>query len=569
MISVSGNKWIEQKVNINLLEKIKQDHNFNDILSRLIISRNYDFEEINIIKNDSKFINVFKHCSDFDKATDILIDSINKNEKICILGDYDVDGVSATSLLVRYFNHINQKYTYYIPDREKDGYGASTTLFKKLIQQKPKLVILVDCGSTSNEAIDFLNEYNIKSIIIDHHEINKPYPKSSVIINPKKKVDYNKYDYLCASSLTYFFLDILIKKTRSNFRLSDFLIFVLLATVCDVMPLRKLNKVIAINVFKNFKLNKNLAFKTIFDHFRLKRNLTIDDLGFLIGPIINAGGRLGFSNLGTKFLTSNNSNDVKKIASKLNNLNEKRKKIENIFLNEINFKKIKKENKNVIIYYNSKLHEGLIGIIAARLKEYFNKPSIVITKSKNFFKGSARSTPNYNIGNLIKLLIDKKIVENGGGHNMAAGFSIKKENIELLDIFIQNDYHKYNKNFKSFLKYDSEISSQAINKSLYKNISKLEPFGNGNPSPFFLIKNVKIIKSHEITKNHVSAIIKPFVGPSLNAICFNCRNTEIGNYLLSYKKKINIIAQLTNNSWNNKNIIQLIIKDLFLPANTA
>ena len=569
MISVSGKKWIEQKVDINLVEKIKQDYNFSQILSKLIISRNYDYDEINTIKNNLKLSNVFNSNSDFDKASDILIDSINKDEKICILGDYDVDGASATSLLVRYLSHINQKYFYYIPDRETDGYGASTKLFKKLILQKPKLVILVDCGSTSNEAIDFLNQNNIKSIIIDHHEINKPYPKSNVIINPKKRVDYNTYDYLCASFLTYFFIDILIKKTKSDFKLSNYLILVLLATVCDVMPLRKLNKILAINVLKDFKINDNLAFKTIFDQLSLKRNFNIDDLGFLIGPIINAGGRLGFSNLGTKFLSSNNANDIKKISLKLKNLNEKRKEIENIFLDEINFRKIKKENKSVVIYYNSKLHEGLIGIIASRLKEYYNKPSIVLTKTKNFLKASARSTPNYDIGSLIKLLIDENIIESGGGHNMAAGFTIKKKNIKLLDNFIQNDFQKKNKSFNLLLKYDFEISSKAINMNLYNSISKLEPFGNGNPSPIFLIKNVKIINSNEIGKNHVSVIIKPITGPSLNAICFNCRNTEIGNYLLSYKKKINIISQIKKNTWNNKNIIQLNIKDLFISTNTA
>ncbi len=569
MISVSGKKWIEQKVDKNLAEKIRQDYNFSNILSRLIISRKYEKEEINYIKNDLKLNNVFNNSEDFNKASNILIDIIKKKEKICILGDYDVDGVSATSLLVRYFNHINQKYFYYIPDREGDGYGASKKLFKKLIQKKPKLVILVDCGSTSNEAIDFLNQYNIKSIIIDHHEINKPYPKSNVIINPKKKVSYSNYDYLCATSLTYFFLDIVIKKTKSSFKLSNYLIIVFLATVCDVMPLRKLNKNLAINVLKKFKINKSLPFKIIFDYFDIRRNLTIDDFGFLLGPIINAGGRLGFSNLGTKLLTSDNFSEVKKIALKLIDLNEKRKKMEKFFLKEINFDKISQENKDVIIYYNSKLHEGLIGIIAARLKEYFNKPSIVITRTEKFLKASARSMPNYNIGNLIKLLIDKKIVESGGGHNMAAGFTIKRENIKLLNTFIQNDYKKINKNLDLSFKYDSEISSKAINKDLYNNLSELGPFGNGNPSPTFLIKKVKIIKSNLINENHISAIIKPITGPSLKAICFNCRNREIGNYLLFYKKEINIVALIINNSWNNKNIIQLNIKDLFLPTNTS
>ena len=187
MISVTGKSWTQQKVNKNLVEKAKQDYGLGSFLSQLIISKNYDISEIYGIHNNHKLKNIFKDDKDYLKASLILFNSINNNENICILGDYDVDGVCATSLLVRYFNHINQKHFFYIPDRVNDGYGASKKLFQKLILKKPKLIIMVDCGSTSNDAINYLNKHNIKSIIIDHHEINSPYPKSNVIINPKKK----------------------------------------------------------------------------------------------------------------------------------------------------------------------------------------------------------------------------------------------------------------------------------------------------------------------------------------------------------------------------------------------
>ena len=260
MISVSGKIWTEQKINKNLVQKLKQDYGFSDILSKLIISRNYDSSEIYGIKNKQKLINIFKNDKDFQKAFQILVNVINKNENICVLGDYDVDGTCATSLLIRYFNHINQKHFFYIPDRVEDGYGASKKLFQKLIIKKPKLIIMVDCGSTSNEAINYLNYNNIKSIIIDHHEINKPYPKSNVIINPKKELIKKEHSLLCATALTYFFIEIMVKKTNSNFEISNFLIYVLLATVCDVMPLRKINKIIAKNTIDNFNLKNNKAF---------------------------------------------------------------------------------------------------------------------------------------------------------------------------------------------------------------------------------------------------------------------------------------------------------------------
>ena len=224
--------------------------------------------------------------------------------------------------------------------------------------------------------------------------------------------------------MTYFFIETLISKTKSKFKLSNLLIYVLLATVCDVMPLRKINKIIARNTIDNFKLKNNVAISYIFDQFNLRKKLTIEDLGFLIGPIINAGGRLNYSKYGVELLSSDNHEVIKDRANKLIILNNKRKKIEQNILDKIDFNKIKKKNKNIIIYYQNNLNEGLIGIIASRLKDHFNKPSIVITRSNNFLKASARSTPSFNIGYLIKSLLDKNIIDNGGGHNMAAGFTL-------------------------------------------------------------------------------------------------------------------------------------------------
>ena len=346
--------------------------------------------------------NVFLKNDDFDKSIKLLINSINKKEKICILGDYDVDGSAATSLFIRFFESLNHPFFYYIPDREKDGYGATKKLFQKLILKKPQLIIMVDCGSTSNEAIDFLNKNEIKSLIIDHHEINKPFPKANAIINPKKDTGYIEYDYLCATTLVYFFLDLLSKKIESKINISDFLIYVLLATVCDVMPIRKLNRLIALVVLKNFDINKNLAFKELFDLNNKKNKLNINDLGYLIGPILNSGGRLGKSSFASELLSSDNINIINNISIELIKLNNKRKKIETLILNEIDFHKIESENENIIIYYNPNINEGLIGIIASRLKDYFDKPCVVITESNGILKGSARSIYAYNIGHVIK-----------------------------------------------------------------------------------------------------------------------------------------------------------------------
>ena len=564
MISISGKEWKLKQINRNLVEKLKQDYDFNEILSKLIISRKFDDNEITTINNDLNLNNIFLNNIDFNKSIKLVVNAIKKKEKICILGDYDVDGSAATSLIIKFLKYIKHPFFYYIPDRQIDGYGASKKLFQKLILNKPKLIIMVDCGSTSNEAIDFLNENKIKSLIIDHHEINKPFPNANSIINPKKDNGYKEYDYLCATTLVYFFLDLLIKETQTKIKITDYLIYVLLATVCDVMPLRKLNRLIALNTFKMFDITKNKPLNTLFELNKKKNKITINDLGYLIGPILNAGGRLGKSQYATELLSSDDDEVIKDRSNYLIRLNNKRKEIENLILGEIDFKEIKKENKDIIIYYKPNINEGLIGIIAARLKDYFDKPSIVITTSNNFLKGSARSINDYNIGHVIKKLLDKKIIIGGGGHNMAAGFTLYKESLKDFENYFLKDFLNSNINNDHSFSYESEVSSLAFNKDFYDNIKQLEPFGTGNSVPTFLLRELKIIKPVILNNKHISTILKSKKGFSIKSISFNSINTKIGEYLMNYKKNINVIGQINENIWNNKKNLQLIIRDLIL-----
>ena len=564
MISVSGKEWEEIKTNKNLVDKIKQDYNLSEVLSKLVLSRNFDEEEIFSIAENLTLKNVFSNNDDFGTSSNLLLEAIDNKDNICILGDYDVDGSVATSLFVRFFESINHPFFFYIPDREKDGYGASEKLFKKLIIKKPKLIIMVDCGSTSNDAIDFLNKNNVKSIIIDHHEINHPYPRANSIINPKKDNGYIKYDYLCATTLVYFFLELFIKKINNKIILKDYLILVLLATVCDVMPIRKINRTIAVYALREFKIEKNYMISEIFNLIKKKDKLNIGDLGFLIGPILNAGGRLGKSNYATELLSTNNKEIINQRSVKLINLNNKRKEIESLILKEIDFDNIDKDNNNIIIYYNANINEGLIGIIAARLKDHFNKPSIVITRSGDLLKGSARSTYNYDIGLAIKNAKDSNIIDIGGGHKMAAGFSMKNSNLKDFKTFIFKDFINKGVKTNHLFKYDSELSSSAFNKEFFKDIKKIEPFGIGNPMPIFLFKDLKVIKNNILKDKHISTIFRSKSDISINAISFDSMHNKIGEYLLNYKKNLNVIGHINENFWNNKNTLQLTIRDIIL-----
>ena len=564
MISVSKRNWQEIKINKNIIKKAQQVNNFSDIVSRLIVSRKFDLEEIYSIRNHLELSNKFTNNLDFINSSQLIENAINNKEKICILGDYDVDGSVATALFIKFFEKLKHPHIYYIPDRVKDGYGASKKLFQKLIKKKIELVIMVDCGSSSNEAIDFLNENKIKSLIIDHHEINKPYPKSNEIINPKKDNGYIEYDYLCATTLTYFFLEILSKKINCKINLRKYLIYVLLATVCDVMPLRKINRLISIIALKEFDINENYLIKKIYNISKKKNKININDLGFLIGPILNAGGRLGRSTYATELLSTTNQKVIDDKSVKLIALNEKRKKIEFSILNTIDFKQIENDNEDVIIFYNQNINEGLIGIVASRLKDYFNKPSIVITNSNNLLKSSARSISSYNIGKAIKRALNRNIILYGGGHNMAAGFTLKKDNLNNFRKFINEDFLKNSSKRELEFRYDSEVSFSALNKKFSEDLKKLQPFGNGNPLPTFFLKKLTAIKPKLLNNRHISCFLKSKTGSSINSICFNSANTKVGEYLLNYKKDFNVVGQINENIWDNKKTLQLIIKDIIL-----
>jgi single-stranded-DNA-specific exonuclease len=362
----------------------------------------------------------------------------------------------------------------------------------------------------------------------------------------------------------YFFLDLLSQKIKSKIRVSDYLIYVLLATVCVVMPLRKLNRHIALFTLKNFDINKNIAFKELLSLNNKKNKLNINDLGYLIGPILNAGGRLGKSNFASELLSSDDLEVVNIKSNELIELNNKRKKIETLILNEIDFNQIEKENKDVIVYYNPNINEGLIGIIAARLKDYFNKPSVVITNSNELLKGSARSVNDYNIGRAIKNSLDKNIINTGGGHNMAAGFTLEKIKLDAFKNFILQDFSNSGTLRSYKFLYDAEVSSIAFNKDFYSNIEKLEPFGTGNPEPIFLIKGLKVIKASILDSKHVSLVLKSKTGFSIKSISFNSANNKIGEYLLNYKNELKVLGQINENFWNNKKTLQLTIRDVIL-----
>ena len=567
MKSVSGKYWEEEKINNRLIEKIKIDHSFKRLIANQILLNKFDDNEIYSIKNSLEILNPFIKKSDFINAVNLLDKAIKNNENICIIGDYDVDGCISTSLLVRFLKNINANYFFYIPNRFTDGYGSSLDLVKKIIKKKPDLIIMVDNGSSSNDTIDYLNNKNIKSIIIDHHEIYKPYPKSNILINPKKDSNYSEFNYFCTGVLTYFFIDLYIKIKKLKIDFSKNLNLVLLTIVSDIMPLRKINRLIAIKVLNNTHYLQDYFFKKVFDIKKINKPIDIDDFGFLFGPIINSAGRLDDPNIIVDLFTIDNKDLKDKLINKLLLLNEKRKFIEEKILDTIDFKKINFEDSPILIYENYNINEGIIGIIASKIKTYFDKPAVVITKSGDKYKGSARSTNNFPIGKCIKIALDKKLLDSGGGHNLAAGFIIKKKNIENFKSFL-NNFSK-NKISPTIYKYVSKISLNSLNRDFLLDLNKLQPFGEKNINPYFLLENVRIIKSKKIKNKFVTCFVKNKSGKMIQALTFSFMNSDLCNNILYNKNELNMIIQVKEKFWNNKKSLQLIIIDIFHNSNKA
>ena len=566
MISVSGKIWEEIYTNKRQVEKIKIEYGLSEIQSKIVLSKNYSREEIHLIKNKLDLSNPFYNNKDFLLGCELLHENIINKKRILVIGDYDVDGCMSAVLLVNFIRKNSGKVDYFIPDRLKDGYGASLNLIIRLIKQfDPGFIIFVDNGSNAHDALKFIKSKKIQSLIIDHHNTSPTYPEADVFINPKKNCEYNYYDYVCSTFLTYLFIDLYSKLKKNNLRIQDDLILVLLASVADVMPMKGINKILSKKVLFEFDINRNFLFKNILKFLNIKKKLEVYELGYKIAPLLNAAGRLGNANDIVELFTTTSKDRITSILQKIYKLNNKRKLIENEILNELKYDNYSKEN-GIIFIYKENLHEGLIGIIASRFKEYLNKPCIILTNSNNLIKGSARSTLEFNIGDLIQKSVQLGITLGGGGHNLAAGVSLKKNKLNTFKNFINKNYNSNNTQSKNL--YMSKLSLNAINKEFIKSINLLGPFGNKNPQPVFLINDIRFIKQSLIKNQYISCFVKKG-RKMIKSISFNNLNSKISYEILNSINNFDVLVKIKLNTWNYKNTIVLEIIDLIKKTNKS
>ena len=576
-LSVSSKNWILRKYNQEDVIFFKDNFFLDEIISKLLSIRNIKKDEVKGFLNPSikNFLPNPYILNDMEKSCKKVSDIINKDSKIGIFGDYDVDGASATALLGNYFSALGLNYITYIPDRKKEGYGPTIDAFRYFIDNKINLIFTVDCGTLSFEAIEFAKNNDIDVIVLDHHQSEINLPNAHSIVNPNRIDDKSNLKYLCAAGVTFMFLVGLNKELRSNnwFKnkniaepnLIEYLDLVTLGTICDVVPLIGLNRAIVTQGLKILKTKKNLGLKTLLNICGIENSPNIYHVGYMLGPRINAGGRVGKSSHGANLLLNTNPKEAFKIATELDQFNKERQYLEKDVLDKIQ-KEIKIDTSEPVIIISGKnWHEGVIGIVAARIKDKFNKPAIIISIENDIGKASARSIVGFDIGSVIISAAQENILVKGGGHKMAGGFTIKVNQIEKFKKFIfkkfSNLYQNTYEQRPLFL--DSIISPTAINLEFYNKVNVLAPFGSGNPEPKFIIENLKTVNHKIIKEKHIKSVLLGADGSKIKTIAFNSVDNEIGAYLLKKDNKLfNIAGKLSLNEWRGQSNVEFIIDDI-------
>ncbi len=574
-LSVTGKKWIYKDTDFDKIKEIKETFNLDEISAKLISQRNIKSTELGNylnpqLKNTLPNPNILK---DMEKSVIKAVDLINKNKKMGIFGDYDVDGASSAALLANYFNSINRSYEIYIPNRKLEGYGPSKKGFEKLIKKDVSVIFTVDCGTLSYGPIDFAKKEGVDVIVLDHHQCEVKLPEAHSIINPNRLDDESNLKYLCASGVTFLFLIALNKRLREiNFfnniqepDLLKLLDLVSLGTICDVVPLIGLNRVFVKQGLKILNQKNNLGIKTLIDISKIENTTTTYHIGFQLGPRINAGGRVGKSSHGVNLLLNPSPKETFQLALELDQFNKERQLMEKKLLEKVLVETEKSLNDPILVLSGVNWHEGIIGIVASRLKDKFNKPTILISIKDGVGKASARSIFGFDIGSLILSALNEKIIIKGGGHKMAGGFTIDESKIEIFKDYSKKKFSKIKLNLSKNknLVLDSEILGTAVNIDFYDKVQLLSPFGPGNPEPKFAINNVKTLNSKIIGENHIKSNLITKEGIMIKCIAFNSINTEISAYLLgNYKKSFNIAGKLSLNEWGGEKKVEFIIDDI-------
>ena len=514
---------------------------------------------------------------DMQKAARLLADEIISQPQtptIAIFGDYDVDGATSSALLVRYLRFFAIEPLVHIPDRIKEGYGPNAPSLLSLKEKGAKIVITVDCGTLAFEPIAAASAAGLQVIVIDHHKGDAVLPDAFAVVNPNRFDETSEHTMLAACGVTFLFMAAVNKLLKDagvkTPDLLQFLDLVALGTICDVVPLEKANRAFVRQGLKIMASRANIGITTIIDKAKINEKPNSYHAGFIIGPRINAGGRVGKSDLGIRLLATEDQAEAQAIAEELEQFNAERKAIEFSVQEEaMQDADALPKSDGIIIVARQGWHQGVIGVVAGRLKEHFHKPVAVIALKDGVGKASARSITGVDLGAAVIAANHSGLLLDGGGHAMAAGFSIEENKIPLLREFINhriaNQVAEINQ--ERILYIDANISLTGLNVEFVRLLEQIGPFGAGNPQIRLALGNIRIVKSDIMGSEHVRAIAVD-AGASgsnnnLKLVAFRSVGTPLGNMLLNSHGKILCVAGHAKiNSWQGRESVDFFVDDV-------
>ena len=572
--SCRGLRWQARCQDEAAVTELEQVKSLDNLTSRLLAGRGIDPDAAEEFLNPSLRGSMPDPSTmqDMNKAAALIMDAVQAKQKITVFADYDVDGGTSAAQLIKWGRGFGVEIGLYVPDRVKEGYGPSVEAFKQLKSEGNDLVVTVDCGAAAQTALEAAKDLGLPIVVIDHHLMHGSLPPCSALVNPNREDDTSGLGHLAAAGVTFMLLVALNREARKRGledvpNLLDLLGLTALGTLCDVVSLTSLNRAIVAQGLKVLSKGGNIGVNALADVAGTNAPYTTYHCGFILGPRINAGGRIGKAEMGAEMLSTENAQLAYSHAAELDRVNTARKTLQDQMINEALEEAFKLPEDDAVIIVNMEgWHPGVIGIVAGRLKDRFDKPAIVIgVNEEGLGKGSGRSLSGVNLGEAITQAKEAGLLLSGGGHAMAGGLTVEASKVpeltKFLNKILKDEVIEARKNLS--LKIDALIAPSAANQSLIKRIEDVGPYGAGNPQPLFAFSDLRIAYAQRVRGGHVRCSFEDGLGGRINGICFRADETGLDQILLDPNApRVHVAGRLKADSWKGRSKIDLQLVDL-------
>lgn len=565
---------------------ISQRHGVPEILGRVLASRGLGLDDVaNALDPTVKALMPDPSTvRDMDKGAARLAQAIAGNEAIAVFGDYDVDGACSAALMQRFLAAHGRKARIYIPDRMTEGYGPNPEAIEALVKEGARLIVTVDCGTTSVGPLAVARPLGADVVVVDHHQADERLPDVAAVINPNRQDDLSGLGNLCAAGVTFMLLVATARELRRRGYygaqcnppdLLALLDLVGLATVCDVVPLKGLNRAYVMKGLQVMRQRRNVGLKALADAAGLAVAPTPYHLGFVLGPRINAGGRIGDSGAGARLLACDDEIEAARIAVLLDKLNRERKAIEARMLEEAvaGAERLVEADPDLplLLIAADGWHKGVVGLVASRLTERFHRPSCVIAWDENGQgqgTGSLRSIDGVDIGAAVRAAVEAGHLAKGGGHAMAAGLTVARDSLEALEAFLRGCLASASTAARAAvaLAIDGALTPATVTDEFLELIERAGPYGQGHPQPRFAFPAHRVKFAKVVGGAHVRCVLEAGDGSRLDAVAFRAADQAVGAVLLaSTGLPLHVAGNLRRDTWGGRDRRELVIEDVADP----